>query len=214
MIDLQYLTFNPFQENTYILKNEDTKECIVFDGGNSNQNENEELIQNIAGYKPIGFINTHNHIDHILGIRFLKEKYPSVPFLCSELDVFNIQAADVYAPNYGFPPPNCPQPDGFIEPVKGYKIGSFEFDIFSVPGHTQGHLAFYFKEKDFVIAGDCLFRGSIGRTDLPTGNFEVLKESIQNVFYQMPDSTIVYPGHGPETTIGYEKKFNPFVKAQ
>ena len=210
MLQIRTFVFNPFQENTIVLFDE-TKECVVIDPGCIDEleqnelatfiNENELMVQLL--------LNTHCHIDHVLGNYFVKEKYKT-KFLIHAHDEPLLRAVRAYAPNYGFYQYQEAEPDGYLEEGKTLRFGNQMLKIIFVPGHSPGHVAFYNEDSKILVGGDVLFYNSIGRTDLPGGNFEQLIESIHLKFFTLPDDVKVYPGHGPETTIGFEKRTNPF----
>lgn len=210
MIKLQSFVFNPLQENTYVLFDE-TKECVIIDPGCLEREEEEELsnfIQN-EELKVTLLLNTHCHVDHVLGNYFVKEKY-KVPLLIHPNDLPVLKAVKVYAPSYGIYQYQETEPDGYLKEGETIRFGNQNLRVLFVPGHAPGHVAFYHEADKLVIGGDVLFYNSIGRTDLPGGNFDTLITSIHNVLFKLPDDVTVYPGHGPETTIGFEKRTNPF----
>ncbi|TAH18148.1 MAG: MBL fold metallo-hydrolase [Cytophagales bacterium] len=210
MIQVQTFTFNRFEENTYILSDH-TKECIIIDPGCYDRKEKEALRQFIANQSFIVklLLNTHCHLDHVVGNYFIKTTY-KVPLLMHQLEVETLRAAQAYAPMYGFPAYEPTDADQFVSEKDTITFGASSLQILFVPGHSIGHLAFYSKEDGFCINGDVLFRGSVGRTDLPNGNMDTLMNSIFTKMYALPDETLVYCGHGQTTTIGHEKKYNPF----
>jgi hydroxyacylglutathione hydrolase len=212
MIHIERFTFNPFSENTYLLYDE-TKEAIIIDPGNYTRDENEELINFIEEnkLKPVRIVNTHAHIDHVLGVFYLKNKY-TIPFALHTKEEPVLMAVKSYAPNYGFPAFNEPEVDQWLNEADVVTFGTSELRMLFVPGHAPGHIALVNDEQKFVIGGDVLFKTSIGRTDLPGGNFETLIESIRTQLFVLPDDYEVYPGHGGSTTIGFEKKHNPFLR--
>jgi hydroxyacylglutathione hydrolase len=209
MLSIQTFTFNPFQENTYIIS--DGADAVVIDPGNSNKQETSELDQFIAeqNLSIKLLLNTHCHIDHVLGNYHVKEKY-KVPFQIHESDLPVLRAVKSYAPNYGFPQYSECLPDSFLKEGDEIILGTTKLKVIFVPGHAPGHIAFYFEQEKKLISGDVLFRHSIGRTDLPGGHFETLIQSIQQKLFALPDDVTVYSGHGPTTTIGEEKVSNPF----
>ncbi|MBY0424069.1 MAG: MBL fold metallo-hydrolase, partial [Cytophagales bacterium] len=154
-------------------------------------------------------LNTHCHIDHVLGNAFVKEKY-QVPLYIHELDSSTLRSVQVYAPIYGFSNYRVSEPDFFLVEGEKLKVGKLTLDILFVPGHAPGHVAFVLERENCCIAGDVLFKSSIGRTDLPGGNFDTLIKSIHTKLFTLPDGMKVYPGHGPWTTIGEEKLHNPY----
>ena len=211
MIAHKVFVFNPFQENTYVLWNE-TNEAIIIDPGCSDASEQQLLVKFMAsnGLKPKSVWLTHAHIDHVLGLQFCLDQW-QIPYYLHPAEVSQLKAVEVYAPNYGFYDFEPVTKDGQLLDLTDVSLGAEIFKVLFVPGHSPGHVAFMHENSGQIWAGDILFRQSIGRTDLPGGNFETLKESIVNKLYSLPEPTIVYPGHGPKTDIGFEKKYNPFV---
>jgi len=197
-------------ENTFVLHDE-TKECVIIDPGCYEPEEKHELQEFIKdrGLKVIALLNTHCHIDHVLGNAFIKEQYKVALYLHPK-DEATLKAVKVYAPNYGFPLYQEATIDHFIDEGDTITFGNSALEIVFVPGHAPGHIAFYNKKEKFCIGGDVLFRSSIGRTDLPGGDYDTLIKSIQNKIFPLGDDITVYPGHGPETQIGFEKINNPF----
>lgn len=210
MLQIQSFVFNPFQENTFVLFDE-TKECIVVDPGCVDESEKVQLKSFIERQKLRVklLLNTHCHIDHVLGNRFIKETY-KVNLLVHRMEEPVLKAAEVYAPSYGFHLYQHQAADGFLEEGDIIKMGNQDLVVLFVPGHSPGHVAFYSERNRILIGGDVLFYNSIGRTDLPGGDPDLLIKSIHSKLFSLPDHVKVYPGHGPETTIGFEKKTNPF----
>ena len=211
MIQIKSFVFNPFQENTYVLFDE-TKEAIVIDPGCFDAAEKKQLDNFIAAnsLKVVLLLNTHCHIDHVLGNYHVKEKY-KVPLKLHRLDEPQLRAIKSYATNYGIDNFEETTPDGYLDESDKIKWGESQLDILFLPGHAPGHLAFYSEKQKFIVAGDVLFQGSIGRTDLPGGDMDTLIDSIQQKLFVLPDNTTVHSGHGSATTIGKEKVSNPFV---
>jgi hydroxyacylglutathione hydrolase len=211
MLSVKAFTFNPVQENTYILYN-DQKECCIIDPGCYFKEENAELknyIEN-SGLKPVLLLNTHCHLDHIFGNKFVHDTWGLLLHIHqNEKKVLEFGPASGLM--YNLPFENYNAELKFIKPGEPIKLETDELEIRFTPGHSPGSVSFYNKPGGFVIGGDVLFNGSIGRTDLPGGDFNTLVTSIRNQLFTLPDETIVYSGHGPETTIGFEKKNNPFV---
>jgi hydroxyacylglutathione hydrolase len=207
---VESFVFNPFQENTYVLYDE-TKECVIIDPGCIEPEEKHELITFIEDNQLTVklLLNTHCHVDHVLGNYFVKEKY-NVKLLIHESDLPVLKAVRAYAPSYGFFQYAEAEPDQFIKEGDVISFGNQQLTVLFVPGHAPGHVAFYNEKAKVVIAGDVLFYNSIGRTDLPGGNFDTLISSIHEKLFTLPEDVIVYPGHGQETSIGFEKKTNPF----
>lgn len=210
MVSIQCFTFGPFEENTYLLYDE-TNEAVVIDPGCSNRHEEKELSDFIASQQLTVklLLNTHCHVDHVLGNSFIKDTY-RVPFWMHKLDEPVLRSAKVLAPMYGVHNYQEATPDRFIDERDVITFGNQQLHILFLPGHAPGHIGFYHVQQKFVIGGDVLFQQSIGRTDLPGGNFDVLINSIHQKLFTLPDDVVVYPGHGPETTIGEEKVSNPF----
>ncbi len=211
MLYTQTFVFNPFQENTYLVYN-DAKQCWIIDPGMYDASELSYFISYIEDNKlvPQGIINTHTHIDHIFGIPGLLDKY-KIPLGIHEKDAPVLMGATGSAALFGFDYRVIPQPTFYIPDGKKLQLGADEVDILFVPGHSPGSIAFYYMPGNWVIAGDVLFSGSIGRTDLPGGNHNQLIDSIKTRLLTLPEATIVYSGHGPATTIGNEKRYNPFL---
>lgn len=212
MLNVHSFIFNTFQENTYIVYDENGL-CAIFDPGMSNYEEEAAFVSFVEqnNLKPIALYNTHCHIDHVLGNHFIFEKYGLIPQF-HEGEVPVLVAVQNMAPMYGFRYETSPIPETFLEEGQAIEIGKHTLGLLFVPGHSPAHLCFYSAQDGFVIGGDVLFRNSIGRTDLPGGNHQQLLDNIQQKMYVLPDETIVFPGHGPSTTIGFEKETNPFVR--
>lgn len=213
MLQISSMTFNPFQENTYVLHDE-SGACVIVDPGCYESTECNELTTFISsrGLRVERLVNTHCHIDHVLGNEFVKQTY-GVGLYIHRLDEPVLRAVSAYAPNYGFNQYQPAEVDGYLEEGDELVVGNTRLSILFVPGHAPGHIAFYSASDKLLISGDVLFYNSIGRTDLPGGNFETLEKSILGKLYQLPDDTVVYPGHGPKTSIGFEKRTNPFVRS-
>jgi hydroxyacylglutathione hydrolase len=210
MLSVQFFEFNPFQENTYVLWDE-TLEAVIVDPGcyeKEEQNELESFIES-KKLKIKYLLNTHCHIDHVLGNYYVKEKY-KVPFLIYAVELPVFRAVKSYASNYGFPGYQEVLPDEYITEKEPIHFGNTRLSVIFLPGHSPGHVGFYNAEQKILIGGDVLFQNSIGRTDLPGGNFETLIQSIHQKLFTLPDEVVVFPGHGDATTIGEEKISNPF----
>lgn len=210
MIRVHDFTFNPFEEKTYVLFDE-TREAVIIDPGCYDREEQEELASFIAAEKLTVklLLNTHCHIDHVLGNFFVKQRY-EVPLLINSVEVPVLRSVKSYAPNYGFPGYQEVLPDSLLAEGTPVKFGQSQLDVLFLPGHSPGHVGFFAPEQRLLIAGDVLFYHSIGRTDLPGGNTDTLLKSIHQKLFQLPDDVVVYPGHGPTTTLGEEKVSNPF----
>ncbi|GAB5552683.1 MAG: MBL fold metallo-hydrolase [Saprospiraceae bacterium] len=213
MADVVKLTFNPFQENTYIVYDE-TKECIIFDPGCYHAHEKEELINTLQRLqlKPVRLINTHCHVDHVFGNFFISETY-GLGLECHQGEVPVLEAVGQVCMLYQIPYPEpSPMPSAFIKAGDIIQFGNTKLEVRFTPGHSPASICFYNAKDHFVIAGDVLFKDSIGRTDLPGGNMDTLLNSIRTQLFTLDDAVIVYPGHGPHTTIGYERQHNPFLR--
>jgi glyoxylase-like metal-dependent hydrolase (beta-lactamase superfamily II) len=212
MITIEKFVFNPFQENTYMLHDE-TKECIIIDPGCYEQSENEDFRKFIDTneLKPVKLVYTHCHVDHILGNNFIANTYNLKPEIHRAGLPF-LNDVHKHGEMYGFTIEKCIPPEKFIEQGDSIHFGNSELTAVYTPGHVDGSLCFINYPQKFVIAGDVLFRDSIGRTDFPTGDFDLLMESIHNQLFTLEDDFTVYCGHGPETSIGYEKVNNPFIR--
>ena len=211
MIQIKSFVFNPFSENTYVLHDE-TGEAVIIDPGCYDKAELKQLYDYIETntLKPVRIINTHAHIDHVLGVAAVKVKY-NIPFSLHRIDEPLLKAVKTYASNYGFTHFDEPEIDSYIDEGDTVTFGNSSLRILFVPGHAPGHVAFVHDEQQFVIGGDVLFRQSIGRTDLPGGDLEILLDSIRTKLFTLADGYTVYAGHMQPTTIGYEKKNNPFL---
>ena len=210
MIQLKAFVCNPYQENTYILFDE-TKECVIVDPGMYTGAEQNTVLKFIADeqLKPVLLLNTHCHIDHVLGNKLICDTFNLRPqFHEGELPL--LTAVPSYAPAQGFNYEVSPLPETFLPESGTIHFGQSELEIIFSPGHSPAHLCFYSKADKFLIGGDVLFYGSIGRTDLPGGNHAQLLKNIREKLFSLPDDCTVYPGHGPETSIGFEKQHNPF----
>lgn len=212
MLQIQTFTFNAFQENTYLIFNE-KKQCWIVDPGMYDNNETNLFFDYISEHKliPQTIINTHTHLDHIFGVQACMDKW-KIPFLIHAKDLPVLNGAAGSAMLFGFDFKTIPQPTGYLNENEKMKLGTDEIEIRFTPGHSPGSVVFYNAKENWLIGGDVLFNGSIGRTDLPGGNHNTLLISIQEQLFTLPDVTIVLSGHGPQTTIGNEKKYNPFFK--
>ena len=211
MMKIKRFEFNAFQENTYILYDE-TKECMIVDAGCYSIEEESTLNQFIGneGLKPVKLLNTHCHIDHILGVTYCREKY-GIPFFAHTGDDILVERVVSQGSVFGFQVQPMQNPDYHIEENDIIRFGNSSLKALFVPGHSLGSIVFYSAEQKFILSGDVLFYGSIGRTDLPGGSYEMLINNITEKLLTLPEDTIVYSGHGPETSIGFEKKNNPFL---
>jgi len=210
---IKSFTFNPFQENMYVVY-DNTKECIIIDPGCYTEKERTELRRFITseGLKPVKLINTHCHIDHVLGNKFTSELWDLELYMHKE-DLPLLENAGNIGKMYGMEDyEGSPYPKHFLAQDDTLTFGDSSFKILFTPGHAPGHICLYSKENKLVIAGDVLFQGSIGRTDLPGGDHGTLINSIITQLFPLPNETQVFCGHGPATNLGYEKENNPFLQ--
>lgn len=206
-------TFNMFGVNTYILWDDISREALIVDPGMINEKEQKEikafLDANNLNLKHL--INTHMHIDHAFGISYVKENY-NLKLECNLEDQFLAQRLNEQANMFGLPIPMSDlQIDKDLKDGEKIQLGDEHISILHVPGHSPGSVVLYAPQSNFIISGDVLFNTSIGRTDLPGGNYAQLINAINNKLMTLPDDVIVYPGHGPETSIGYEKQNNTYL---
>jgi glyoxylase-like metal-dependent hydrolase (beta-lactamase superfamily II) len=211
MISVHYFAFGPFQENTYILWDE-TKECIVLDPGNSNASENKKLTdfitQNNLTLKRL--ILTHAHLDHISGNKYIFDTYGLLPEVHKD-DLYFIEKQLATANMYGITVEQSPMPNKYINEGDIVSFGNSSLKTLHTPGHSPGSISYYNLEDKFIIGGDVLFYGSIGRTDLPLGHHDTLIKSIKDKLFPLGDDMKVYSGHGIPTSIGFERTHNPFL---
>ena len=264
MLTVKTFVFSPVQENTYVLSDEKDACCII-DPGCYFGNERRELQEYVEqqGLTPKMLVNTHCHLDHVFGNKFVYDTW-GLPLHLHEKERLVLEMAPLMGRDWGMPFENYRGPQVLLEPGKKYPAngprenvtrmpersndgrpsedlfrhgpprsepsqssvlddgpvarpgrlqwGEDELEILFLPGHSPGSVGFYCAEQGFLIAGDTLFRDSIGRTDLPGGDHMTLLKSIREVLWALPDETVVYPGHGEETTIGWEKRHNPFIR--
>ncbi|MBL0355940.1 MAG: MBL fold metallo-hydrolase [Chitinophagaceae bacterium] len=211
MLNVKSFVFSPIQENTYVLYNE-TDECIIIDPGCYFDEEKDQLKAFVdkTRLKPTMLLNTHCHLDHVFGNKFVAETY-GLTLQLHETEKQVLAFAPASGLMWNMPFDNYD--GGFIYLKEGdmIKLGNDELKVIEAPGHSPGHICFYCEKQHFIIGGDVLFRGSIGRTDLPGGDFETLIKNIRSKLFVLPDDTVVYSGHGEPTSIGEEKRSNPFL---
>lgn len=210
---IQQFTFNFFAENTYVLY-DDTNECVVVDPGCYFDEEKKALKSFIYdnGLKPVKLLNTHCHIDHIFGNAFVANTY-GVELYCHANELEWLQQAPYYGKAmYNVSVDESPEPAVLLNEGDVVTFGNTRLEVFFTPGHSVGSVIFYNREEGAAIVGDVIFNRSIGRTDLPGGNYNRLETSIKTKIYTLPDNTVLYPGHMDATTVGEEKKENPFVR--
>jgi hydroxyacylglutathione hydrolase len=211
VVTLKTFVFNPFQENTYLLFDE-TRQCVIIDPGCYAEYEYHTLFNYIKEekLKPVQLVNTHGHIDHVLGIAKVSSQFNLVPLIHKEekklLDIAPEQGL-----MFGLSLSPLPEEWKFISDKENVSFGNSTLQVLYVPGHSRGSVALYGATDNFVITGDVLFKSSIGRTDLAGGDYNTLINSIEKKLMTLPDNTLVFPGHGPSTTIGEERISNPFL---
>jgi hydroxyacylglutathione hydrolase len=212
MYNVKVFIFSPIQENTYVLSN-DKKQALIIDPGCYGTEEEDELLEYIEteDLKPVLLLNTHCHLDHVFGNKFVADKWGLVLHI-HRLEQKMLEYAPASGLMWDMPFDNYQGELRFLEEGEAIGLDGDPLKILFAPGHSPGSVCFYSTEGRFVISGDVLFKGSVGRTDLPGGNSETLMSSIKNVMYSLPDDTVVFSGHGPATTIGEEKGTNPFVR--
>ncbi|NNE55071.1 MAG: MBL fold metallo-hydrolase [Flavobacteriales bacterium] len=211
MMQIEIFTVNPFYENTYILHDE-TGEGIIIDPGMYTATEQTTIKEFVAKHaiQLQAIVNTHGHIDHVMGVEWCRQEY-GIPFHMNEKDLVNIEALEMKAQMFGVSMQEVNAPEHFIQEGENVRFGNTELEVLFTPGHAPGHVVFVNHQQQVVIGGDVLFKGSVGRVDLPYCDPAALEKSIREKLYQLPDTYQVYPGHGPSTTIGIEKRSNPFV---
>lgn len=210
---IKSFTFNPFQENTYIIYDK-TKECLIVDPGCYTEEEKNILKEFITKQKltPTKLINTHCHIDHILGNKFVHQQW-GVPLYIHKADLPLLENAKKISEMYGFENyEDSPLPQHYLEEQNIITCGKSSFNILFTPGHAPGHICLLNKKNNIIISGDVIFKNSIGRTDLPGGDHNTLMNSIMKKIFPLPNETQIFCGHGPITSLGSEKKYNPFLQ--
>jgi len=207
---IQKFIFNLFQVNTYVIYDND--ECIIIDPGNETSDEHKRLIDFIEKnkLKPKFILNTHCHIDHVVGVNKLKN-YFNIDFYANNKDQYLIDNLEAVAKSYNINLSGIPTINRNISSKEKIKVGRSILDILEVPGHTPGHIAIFSQQEQFVLTGDVLFKDTIGRTDLPGGDLDQLMNSIVTQILPLGDEVLIYPGHGPNSKIGEERKNNPFL---
>ena len=212
MINIQRFTFNAFMVNTYLLWDE-TLDAVVIDPACHDREEEKELEDFIQAHhlKLVRCLNTHCHIDHVLGNGFIARKFGIHPEYHPDSDIF-FRTITETGLSFGFSIPHVPAPAALLNDEQVVEWGKSSVGVLHTPGHAAGSVCFHSNAGKFVITGDVLFRDTIGRTDLPTGDFDRLMNSIKNRLFTLPEETVVYPGHGPETSIGEEMRNNPFIR--
>ncbi|MEY3921737.1 MAG: hypothetical protein RL634_1498 [Bacteroidota bacterium] len=211
MLNVKIFQFNPLQENTYLIFNEE-QNCIIVDPGCYTDQERQQLLQFIASkaLRPVLLVNTHCHLDHVFGNKFIHEQF-GLELHIHEGEQKVLDMAPTSGLMWNLPFDNYQGKLHFIDESLPLQLGNDRLEILFTPGHSPASISLYSNKDDLLIAGDVLFRESVGRTDLPGGNPDILSHSIRTKLYTLPDETIVYPGHGIPTTIGHEKHHNPFI---
>ena len=210
MVRIKTFVFNAFEENTYLLADE-SGSAVIIDPGCYDVKEQELLKAYIRdkNLNIVALFNTHAHIDHVLGNAFVRENF-DVPLFMHKDDNPVLHANPAIAGMYGFPEYKMIKADKYLNEGDNIKFGKSNLEVLHLPGHSPGHIALYDRQNRYVLGGDVLFSGSIGRTDLPGGDYETLIDSIHRKLFTLGDEVSVYPGHGPRTEIGIEKRSNPF----
>ncbi len=208
---LHRFTFNPFQENTYIAWCEVTLECAIIDPGTYDSHDHAQVKSFIEklNLKPKFLLGTHAHIDHIFGNWWVKQEY-NIPYYLHQEDLVMIQRSDTMAALWNLNYTQSPLPDFHLNHLDNISIGNSNFEVRFVPGHAPGHVIFVCHDQEFAIVGDTIFQESIGRTDLPGGNHDLLLQKIQEEIFSLPEQFQLFPGHGIDTTVKHEKHHNPF----
>ncbi len=211
MINIHTLVLNPFQVNTYILS-DDNRKAVIIDPACYGEYEETQLLRLIQEQDliPEKVLLTHCHIDHILGYHFLLRTFGLEP-LCHEAGLPFLEHAPYFAGVYGFKVEQPVLPTRYLQDQEEIRTGNIRLKALYTPGHADGSMCFYSEEQQFVITGDLIFFESVGRTDLPTGDFALLEKSVQEKILCLDDKVVIYPGHGHETTVGHERHHNPFL---
>lgn len=213
MTQVAQFEFSPFAENTYVVY-DDSGDCAVFDPGCYTAEERDALRDFIGDkqLRVVRLINTHCHLDHVFGNAFVSRTWGILPELHRD-ELPLLEHFPAICKMYGIPDADpSPMPERFLEAGETIEFGNTRLEIRFTPGHSPASLSFYCPEAGFVLAGDVLFLGSIGRTDLPGGDYDTLIESVRSQLFTLPGETIVYPGHGPTTTVRHEMEYNPFFE--
>lgn len=212
MLHIETFVFNPLQENTYLVS-DPAGNALIIDPGCLQGFELEQLKLRISqrGLKPQAVLLTHAHLDHVFGVYAVCNAY-NIPMLAHENSLPMLAMLPDICRMYGLPPCSCRNPDQFISENDILQWGEIQLECLFIPGHSPDHLVFVSHAQQCIIGGDVLFSNSIGRTDLPGGSHQQLIQNIKEKLFTLPDSYRVYPGHGPQTLIGTEKMYNPFLQ--
>ena len=210
-LTIQAFTFNPYQENTFVLSDE-SKEAVIIDPGCYDLQEQQELTQYVHQHKLVVryILNTHGHIDHMLGNAYCVKQW-GVPLVAHPKSVRDLESSPQWGKMMGLNVTPSPSPDQWIKEGDTIEFGQTQLQVWYTPGHAEGHVSFFSDADQQLFSGDVLFAGSIGRTDLPGGSLPILMQSIAEKLLPLDDQVQVHCGHGPSTTIGKERKSNPFI---
>jgi glyoxylase-like metal-dependent hydrolase (beta-lactamase superfamily II) len=209
MLKVKEFTLGMFQVHNYLLYDTDTRESVLFDTGKNPDDVLSFLSANELDLKIL--LYTHTHIDHVEGHSTIRAAYPDLPAWMHTEEQFWVDALDMQAQMFGMTTPEPPVITGFVEHGQTFELGNMTIESRFCPGHTPGGISYYVPEGPFVFTGDTIFAGAIGRTDFPRGNFTDLMHSIETQILTLPDDTLIYSGHGPVTTVGEERRSNPYV---
>lgn len=206
-LELQQCVLGPVYTNCYIAKNKETGEALIIDPADSPSKI--ELKVNAMGARPVAVLLTHGHFDHIMGVEAVREKYQIPVYACRQEEEMLREPSVNMTDQMG---KSCSiRPDVFLDDLQVFEAAGFSIQMIHTPGHTKGSCCYYLKEEGVLFSGDTLFCGSVGRTDFPGGSASQIRNSLHRLLAALPDDTNVYPGHDTSTTIGYEKRYNPFV---
>jgi hydroxyacylglutathione hydrolase len=213
MLTVHFFTFNFIGENTYVVFDAAGRDAVIIDAGNQFAEEDTALFDFITTNQLVvkRLLNTHTHIDHILGNEACVKKYGLRPEMHAE-DQYTFEQTIQRSAMWGVDLRTSPQPVATLKEGEVITLGAETMEILFTPGHCRGHVSFYRAKQNFILSGDVIFMESIGRTDLPGGDMQTLLNTIQNKIYTLPPQTVIYSGHGEPTSVGYEMKHNPFVK--
>ncbi len=208
MISIEKLAIGPLLTNCFLVADKESKDCVVVDPSWDDPVIMERVDASLWNLKAIWL--THAHFDHIAGVAGIIRRYPKLPLALHrlELPLYRDRGG---AQAWGIPIESGPEPTVWLDSIDYLDLGAHRFEVLFVPGHSPGHVAFYDRDSSIILGGDVLFQAGIGRTDLPGGDHSTLLSSIQDHFLTLPDDTKVYPGHGDDTTIGHERRMNPFL---
>ena len=212
MIRVKQFTFNNFMVNTYLLWDE-TKKAVIIDAACYDAGEQDELLDFLKSQELTlcRNLNTHGHIDHVLGNEFIRSTFALFPEYHAQAAPFMLMAKEM-GESFGFRIGQVPKATNLLTDNQIITWGNSSLKVLYTPGHAEGSVCFYSEADGFVVTGDVLFKDTIGRTDLPTGDFDQLMTSIHTRLFTLPPDTVIYPGHGPDSTIGYEMAHNPFIR--